>query len=186
MEGVDSGDDFGMHTLVSGEKGEIRVSGTQIKNGGQKNILGRYPFHFHLMGDGENSEKSYFEDNTILNSHFRCISIHGTSKTRISRNVAYNIKGHCFFLEDGVEEMNTIEYNLASHVHPILLPARGGFHGEEVEENAENLLIPSDVAASGFYMAQKLAFLIILRKASVYGRSFSQARVYKSQNFCAI
>ena len=43
--------------------------------------------------------------------------MHGTHGTRVSRNVAFDITGHCFYLEDGVEERNMFEYNLATHIH---------------------------------------------------------------------
>jgi hypothetical protein len=54
-----------------------------------------------------------------------CHKKKGTNATRLSRNVAYNVWGMCYYLEDGVEERNLLEYNLASHVHPIGRPANG-------------------------------------------------------------
>ena len=27
------------------------------------------------------------------------------------------VTGHCYYLEDGVEEFNTLSYNLAAHIH---------------------------------------------------------------------
>ena len=32
---------------------------------------------------------------------------------------AFNITGHCLYIEDGVEELNNIYYNAVAHVHPI-------------------------------------------------------------------
>ncbi len=100
LEGLETGDEYGMHTLITGDT-TARISGVQVNNGGQKNVLGRYPLHFHLLGNGENARNSYFEDNSIVNSNYRCIVIHGTNYSRISRNIAYNVHGHCFYLEDG-------------------------------------------------------------------------------------
>ncbi len=34
-------------------------------------------------------------------------------------NVGFNVHGHCYYLEDGVEERNVLERNLAAYVHPI-------------------------------------------------------------------
>ena len=48
------------------------------------------------------------EDSVITDSFFRCVSIHGTNGVQVLRNVAYNIRGHCYYLEDGVEENSTI------------------------------------------------------------------------------
>ncbi len=140
-----------MHTLVTGD-GIGRVSGTQISNGGQQSEMGRYPLHMHLNLAGNNSKASYFEDNSIVNSNFRCVTIHGTNGSRISRNVAYNVHGHCFYLEDGVEEENTFEYNLAAHIHPIFRPANGRRKGEVFEES-KDLLFPGDVSASAYYIS---------------------------------
>lgn len=72
---------------------------------GQFNVLGRYPLHFHQTG--ENSD-SYFTDNSVYKSQFRCYVIHGTNSTQILRNVAFNVKGSCFYLEDGNEEKNIL------------------------------------------------------------------------------
>jgi hypothetical protein len=48
------------------------------------------------------------EDSVITDSFFRCVSIHGTNGVQVLRNVAYNVRGHCYYLEDGVEENSTI------------------------------------------------------------------------------
>lgn len=51
--------------------------------------------------------------------------IHGTNGLQVRRNVAFHAHGHCFYLEDGVEENNWLEGNLAAYVHPIGTPASG-------------------------------------------------------------
>ena len=89
LEGIDSGDSFGMHTLTT-NNGLFQITGTAAVNGGQLNVLGRYPFHAHLNGNQPNSQNSYWKDNTIRSSHFRAIVVHGTNSTTLSRNVAYN------------------------------------------------------------------------------------------------
>ncbi len=47
------------------------------------------------------------------------MSIHGTNDVTVFGNVGFNIHGHCYYLEDGVEERNVFERNLAAYVHPI-------------------------------------------------------------------
>ena len=84
---------------------------------GQTNVLGRYPFHWHMLENG--CEDCYFKDNSIHRSFYRCISIHGTHGTLVSENVAYDVSGYCYYLEDGVEEDNTLSFNLAAHIHPV-------------------------------------------------------------------
>ena len=56
---------------------------------------------------------SYIRGNAIHHSNNRACTLHDISNTTVEHNVAYNIKGLTFFLEDGVEMYNTIQYNLA-------------------------------------------------------------------------
>ena len=76
---------------------------------GQYSILGRYPFHWHLVGDARGQ---YFNNSTIINSFNRCVTVHGTDNTVVSDNVCYGHWGHGYFLEDGIEEGNTFDHNL--------------------------------------------------------------------------
>jgi len=94
----------------------------------------------------------------VLNSQFRCYTIHGTNGTRLSRNVAYNSVGMCYYIEDGVEENNLFEYNLAAHVTPIYQPANGGWGqgGETFSAIPDQLLIPADTSAAGFYISNAM------------------------------
>ncbi|ETO27253.1 hypothetical protein RFI_09882, partial [Reticulomyxa filosa] len=63
VEGTDTGDNFGGHILIGGDTYGIgRISGVLGYQMGQLNILGRYPFHFHLIGKGDNAKASYFQD----------------------------------------------------------------------------------------------------------------------------
>jgi hypothetical protein len=43
---------------------------------------------------------SYATDNSVHDSYFRCITIHGTHEILVSRNVAFKTHGHCYYLED--------------------------------------------------------------------------------------
>ena len=52
-------------------------------------------------------------------SFYRAFVLHGTHHSTLSRNVAYDIIGHAFYLESGFEEANAITFNLCAHVHPI-------------------------------------------------------------------
>ena len=53
------------------------------------------------------------------------IVVHATHDAQVLDNVAYNVAGHCYYLEDGVEERNVFEHNLAAFIHPIGPTARG-------------------------------------------------------------
>jgi hypothetical protein len=56
---------------------------------------------------------SYIKGNAIQQSFNRACTIHGVHYLRIIENVAYNIKGHTFFIEDAAETNNYLENNLA-------------------------------------------------------------------------
>ncbi len=90
--------------------GSAHVAGVDLRGLGRAAERGAYPFHFHLAGDRSGS---FVEDSTIEHGFNRCLAIHGTSGVRISRNVAFDTVGHCFFLEDGVETGNVLDSNLA-------------------------------------------------------------------------
>ena len=46
---------------------------------------------------------SFFEDCAVQHSFFRAYTVHGTSYSRVSRNVAYDVSGSAYYLEDGNE-----------------------------------------------------------------------------------
>ena len=73
------------------------------------------------MGDGSFDllTTNYITDCSVVDSYFRCFIIHATDGTTWERNTAFNITGHCLYIEDGVEELNNFYYNAIAHVHPI-------------------------------------------------------------------
>ncbi|KAJ8606766.1 hypothetical protein CTAYLR_009564 [Chrysophaeum taylorii] len=145
---------FGGHVIIRNAGAIGRISGTEFFRMGQTNFEGRYPLHWHLTGDAPDS---YVRDSSIARSFFKCITLHGANKVRASRNVAFDVIGHCFYLEDGVEEDNVIEYNLAAHVHVIGLPpgAGGTDQNLEVERTSDTRSNPADSVASGFYISNR-------------------------------
>ncbi len=46
-------------------------------------------------------------------------TIHGTHGLLVQGNTGFHIQGHCFYLEDGVEERNRMDGNFAGFVHPL-------------------------------------------------------------------
>lgn len=140
---------YGGHVIMHGG-GKGFVEGVELYRMGQTNFLGRYPMHFHVLGDS--CVGCYFRDSSIHESYYRCISIHGTNNLLVSENVGYDITGYCYYLEDGVEENNTLSYNLAAHIHFIGNPAIGGPQQINVVKQSGNLILPADVTASGFYI----------------------------------
>jgi G8 domain len=147
-----------MNTMLTGFGGHIRIEGNataqvqgiELFQMGQTNVKGRYPFHFHLLGT---CPMCYFKASSIHRSYYRCIAIHGTHDSLTTENVAFDVMGYCYYLEDGVEERNTISYNLAAHIHTIGPEIVRGF-GQKTSQYVEGpkLTLPADVTASGFYV----------------------------------
>jgi hypothetical protein len=88
-----------------------RIEGIEATRMGQAYRLGRYPIHFHMIGD---VTKSYARRNSVHRTFNRAFTIHGVHKLRVQFNVAYNTMGHTYFIEDAIETKNIIEYNLAA------------------------------------------------------------------------
>ena len=87
-----------------------RFSYVELTSVGQAFRVGRYPIHFHLPGI---QNESYVRGVSIHHSNNRACTLHDVTNITIEHNVAYNIKGLTFFLEDGVEMYNVLQYNLA-------------------------------------------------------------------------
>ena len=99
---------FGGHIMAM-MGSSMRVSGVELYHMGQRNLLARYPIHWHLMG---RATGQYIKHSSIHETFNRCVTVHGTSEVEVVGNVAYNALGHCYFLEDGAETKNLIEGNL--------------------------------------------------------------------------
>jgi hypothetical protein len=87
------------------------IEGIDFQNFGQQGSIGRYPIHFHFCGDVSGA---LVARNAIRQSNQRCVVVHGTNKLRIEENVAFDTKGHCFVLEDGIETGNEFIRNLGA------------------------------------------------------------------------
>uniref|UniRef100_A0A3Q2YMV4 PKHD1 like 1, tandem duplicate 1 n=1 Tax=Hippocampus comes TaxID=109280 RepID=A0A3Q2YMV4_HIPCM len=91
-----------------------RLTYVEIYHAGQAFRLGRYPIHWHLMGNLE--YKSYIRGCSIHKTFNRAVTIHNTHRLLVEHNVIFNIMGGAFFIEDGIETENILQYNLAVFV----------------------------------------------------------------------
>jgi len=140
---------YGGHIMIH-DGGKGYVEGVELHRMGQTNVLGRYPIHFHVLGDA--CKDCYFRDSSVHRSYYRCISVHGTNGMLVSENVAYDVTGYCYYLEDGVEEDNTISFNLAAFIHMIGTPSRGNGQRTPIVKESEEITLPADVTAAGYYI----------------------------------
>ncbi|MBN3297827.1 TMEM2 hyaluronidase, partial [Amia calva] len=119
-------DTFGGHIKIIRNFTSVHLSHVELKNMGQQ-VMGSYPVHFHLCGDvdenGGYSPPTSIEALSIHHCFSRCVTIHATNGLLIKDTVGYDTLGHCFFLEDGIEQRNTLYHNLGLVTKPgTLLP----------------------------------------------------------------
>lgn len=100
---------FGGHVMVM--LGSFaRIDGVQFSRMGQFDRLGRYPFHWHLVGDANGQ---YIRNSAIDGSLQRGIVVHATQNAVVSNNVVYDTVGHNYSIEDPLAINNLIDGNLA-------------------------------------------------------------------------
>lgn len=107
----------------------VRIEGVQIRRGGQRGMLGRYPFHAHMNSYRQSTGAftadtplNYVKKCVVWESENRAYTIHGTCGMTVNDNIGYGSKGHAFFLEDGSERRNNMYRNSMVRIRP---PARG-------------------------------------------------------------
>ncbi len=86
------------------------VKYAQFDKLGPKEVLGRYPIHFHHLKDSSRGIEVI--GNSITHSDNRWITIHDSNGIIVKNNVGYVSQGHGFFLEDGTEFDNVFEKNI--------------------------------------------------------------------------
>ncbi|WP_108802454.1 G8 domain-containing protein [Aquimarina sp. Aq107] len=100
---------YGAHVMImNGSTGN--ADNVEFFRMGQGGTLGRYPWHWHLLGAAGNGQ--YISNCSIRKSYNRAITVHGTWGTLVDNNVAYDHRGHGIFLEDGSEIDNVFSNNL--------------------------------------------------------------------------
>ncbi|KXZ43941.1 hypothetical protein GPECTOR_77g37 [Gonium pectorale] len=88
----------------------IRFDNIEVTQSGQAYRLGRYSIHWHVHGDV--NFQSWVRGCSIHHTYNRATTIHGTHRSLYQNNLAYNVMGHTFFMEDGNEWGNVIEGNI--------------------------------------------------------------------------
>ncbi len=111
-------DQFGSQVMIHApaqNQGLVRArfGYVEVTHAGQAFRLGRYPIHFHLNG---NVTGSYVRGCGIHHTFNRAVTIHAVDYLLVEKNVAFNIMGHAYFTEDGIEQFNIIQDNLGVFV----------------------------------------------------------------------
>src|SRR5687767_4369262 len=152
---------FGGHVMAMGTS-KMFVEGVELNRMGQNLTLARYPIHWHLVGDAKGQ---YIKNASIHDTYSRCVTVHGTNFLRVENNVTYNIVGHCFFLEDGIEHGNEFVRNLAIQItcHPSkkCVPTNLAPNGEvsgnrqtirQTSMSGQDTLLPSDNTVAAYWI----------------------------------
>lgn len=87
------------------------ISYAEFRHLGKEGLLGKYSIHFHLLRDSMRG--SGVVGASIWDSHNRWVTVHGTDHLLIRDCVGYQSRGHGFFLENGTEQWNVFDRNLA-------------------------------------------------------------------------
>ncbi|XP_060618193.2 cell surface hyaluronidase CEMIP2 [Anolis sagrei] len=119
-------DTFGGHIKITKNFTSVHLSYVELKQMGQQ-VYGAYPVHFHRCDDvdekGGYNYRTYIEGLSIHHCFSRCVTVHATNGLLIKDTIGYDTLGHCFFLEDGIEQRNTLFHNLGLVTKPgTLLP----------------------------------------------------------------
>ena len=145
---------FGGHIMaMAGSR--LYVDSVELSRMGQHLTLARYPVHFHVLGEGQGM---YVRNAAIHDTFNRCVTVHGTNNLQIENNVTFNTVGHCFFMEDGIEQGNRFVANLGiqTKCHPTMdcVPTNLGVPSERTQggQQSEHVLIPSDNTAATFWI----------------------------------
>ncbi|XDV20994.1 hypothetical protein PO909_026186, partial [Leuciscus waleckii] len=171
LDGVDmraevyfSYDTFGGHIKILGNFSSVHLSQVELKHMGQQQQKGRYPVNFHRCGDvdqrGGYSDPTYVNSLSIHHSFSRCVAIHATNGLLVRE------LGHCFFLEDGIEQRNIFFHNLGLLTRPgtILPTDRNDSMCTEIINRVNKGYIPSPAteckAVSTFWIAHPNNHLI--------------------------
>ena len=110
---IESADPQGVrgHTMYH-RRSEGSISYAEFRHLGKQGVLGKYPIHFHLLRDGMRNQGGVIGA-SIWDSKNRFMAIHGTDYLLVRDCIGYKSVGHGFFLEDGTEQYNVLDRNLA-------------------------------------------------------------------------
>lgn len=112
---------FGVHVMVMGSGSAAYLDGVEIRRGGQRGELGRYPFHWHMLSYAPplwigDATGQYIRNSVIHESANRGIVVHGTNGVLVQNNIVYDVRGHGIFTEDASERRNVFDHNLVLRV----------------------------------------------------------------------
>ncbi|MEM6602417.1 MAG: cadherin-like domain-containing protein [Pseudomonadota bacterium] len=94
---------------------EGRFSGIELEFMGQQDSLGRYPIHYHILG--EDGQGSYIKGVSVHKSFNNALVVHLTDSVIVDDNVVYDINGMGVFIEEHGGKDSQITNNVIMSVH---------------------------------------------------------------------
>jgi hypothetical protein len=153
---------FGAHVMVMDARSRVVIDGVEMRRMGQSGTLGRYPLHWHMLGEAAGHA---VRNSAIWQSSQRCIVLHATHGVQLQNNICHDVAGHAFFLEDAVERRNVIEGNLALmvrspaqgralklHEMPVSMAGASGFWISN-PDNTVRGNVAADAQGNGFWLS---------------------------------
>ncbi len=188
---------IGAHVMVT-HSGSAQVDGVEFTRVGQLGRMGRYPFHWHLVGDASGQ---FIRNSSIHRSYQRCVTIHGTHRARVENNVCFEHYGHGYFFEQGNEVDNVMTGNLgmrslrAPNDRGLLVsdsvstdPARFSAPAAFWVTNPRNTItdnVASGSQGTGFWMAFNQELLCATNESCTVVAADNRCRVVRADNTCA-
>jgi hypothetical protein len=153
---------FGGHVMVMDARSRVVIDGVEMRRMGQSGTLGRYPLHWHMLGE---TSGQAVRNSAVWQSSQRCIVLHATNGVQVQNNICHDVAGHAFFLEDGVERRNLLEGNLALmvrspvqgralklHEMPVPMAGASGFWLSN-PDNTVRGNVAADAQGNGFWLS---------------------------------
>ena len=126
-------DGYGGHTMIMNEA-QMHIDGAELTRMGQIGDVGRYPLHWHMLGDASGQ---YVTNSSIHETYNKGMTIHGTQNTWVENVAIYDTIGHTYYFEDGSEYGNVLKNTLGMNT--------------KASANLEDAAIGSDVEAVSTY-----------------------------------
>ena len=150
-------DGYGGHTMIM-SGAAMHIDGAELTRMGQAGELGRYPLHWHMLGDASGQ---YVTNSSIHGTYNKGLTIHGTQNTWVEDNAIFETVGHTFYFEDGSEYGNVLAGNLGMNTRATESVDAGAIGSDHTATstywvtNPDNHLVDNHAAGSshvGFWI----------------------------------
>ncbi|MBM2578100.1 hypothetical protein JQC91_17470 [Jannaschia sp. Os4] len=166
-------DGHGGHTMVMGGA-EMHVDGAELTRMGQAGELGRYPLHWHMLGDASGQ---YVTNSSIHDTYNKGLTIHGTQNAWVEGNAVVETVGHGFYFEDGSEFGNVLRGNLGMNTRATESVAAGPIGSDHTAVSTYWVTNPNNHLVDNHAAGSDVAGFWVLSQTQVEGLS-AEAGIY--------